>query len=177
MLVTAAALACTAGVATAVLRSAGWTVSPAFTRALAFLSAPLALAAALRSVVAIRRGPALRSFAPEDAAACGSAEASHVRAAAQIRGGLGGAGHVRPARLLLAALAWFAAAAVVACVGADGALAAQCDELLEVLTVSVAARLAFPARPFWYLERADGSVLLFPGSLRAQLGLRSAPPR
>lgn len=163
--------------ATVVLGLAGFPVSPRFLTALAIASVPLALAASIAKVVAIRRGPPLRSFSAEDAAACGEPEAAAVRAFAQVRGGLGGAGHVHPFRLLLPAVAWLAAGALAVFAAARGVDCEGVRVALEGLAVSAAAAAIFPARPFWYLEHRDGTVLLYPPALRTRMASDDASVR
>jgi hypothetical protein len=125
------------------------------------LAAPTVLAEAARALLAIRRGPRLVEFEWSDAVMCAPQDAKVVRAAAQLRGTMGGAGHLHPRRLVLAAAAWALAAA-------SGLEAIADDRLVlgawpPVLTL-VAALLAFmfPARAFYYREVTGGAVVTSP---------------
>ncbi len=135
------------------------------TKALAVAAAPLAFALAVRSAVAIWRGPPLAPFPIDYAVLRHGAEAEAIRAAAQLRGALGGAGHAHPARLVLALAAWALAGTAALCVAAGAVSGQGCTDLMVLLGVAVAVRIAFPPRPFWYRERQDGSVVLYPPSV------------
>lgn len=158
-----ASAACGVGGVVSALALAGVDVPGGVSAALAIVCAPVSLAVALRELLAIRRGPPLWSFPLRHAVVCRPEEASRVRAAAQIRGGLGGAGHLRPLRLILPAFAWIAAGALVAFTAGGSREAAALA--LAGLAASLAATLLLPARPFWYRERSDGAVLVFPPDL------------
>ncbi len=158
-----ASAACGVGAAVSALALAGVAVPGRIATAAAIVCVPVSLAAALGQLLAIRRGPPLWSFPLKHAIAFRPEEASRVRAAAQVRGGLGGAGHVRPLRLMFPALAWIGAGALVAFTAGGRREAAALA--LAWLAASLAATLLLPARPFWYRERSDGAVLVFPPDL------------
>jgi hypothetical protein len=109
----------------------------------------------------------------EDVAVCGPAEAELVRAAAQLRGTLGGAGHLHRVRLALPAAAWCAAAAA-ALAGPEVLDVAPWTTLAGVL---VTAALLFPAKAFFYREATGGRVVVHPASAREDLvRARGVPP-
>lgn len=142
------------------------------TRGLALAAAPLSFALAIRSGTGIWRGPALIRFPVEHAVLRCGAEAEQIRAAAQVRGALGGAGHVHPARLVLAVAAWGLAGTVAACAAAGAASPVPCKPMVALTILAVVARISLPARPFWYRERQDGSVVLYPPSAAARVRAR-----
>ncbi len=153
------------------LSAAGSPVAPPLVGASAAVALLLALAAAGRTLSSAWRGPSLVQFARDAAVECDPAESSEVRAAAQLRGTLGGAGHVHPRRLAFPAAAWFAAATLAGC-------ALGCPELgpgwpATLLVVALVAVAAFPAIPFWYREAHGGIVLLYPRAAFAAVVRRS----
>lgn len=151
--------------ALAAVHEVGADVPHASLAAAGAVAAALAVAAAIRTASWAWRGPVIVSLPDEDLATCGPAEAEAVRAAAQLRGTLGGAGHVHPFRLALPALAW-AAAAVAAFQGAEPVRAAPWVLLLGAAAV---AALLFPAKAFFYREATGGRVVLHPASAREEL--------
>ncbi len=140
----------------------------AVTRGLALLAALLALVMAVRTCAAYWRGPELMHFPVEYAVLCHGAEAAGVRAVAALRGPLGGAGFVHRGRLVLPLFAWLGVSAVLA-YGAIGGEMLDWRDGLELLVPFVAARVAFPARPFWYREHRDGAVVLYPASVAGRV--------
>lgn len=121
----------------------------------------LAVAAAGRTVVSVWRGPALQRFSHDEAVCCSPSQAAAVRAAAQLRGTLGGAGHVHRGHLALPALGWLAAAAF-----ALEAVSEPVESLTPLwagaaLVLGIAARV-FPARPFYYREAVGNRVVFHP---------------
>jgi hypothetical protein len=145
----------------------------AFTACVA-VAGPVALVAAIRSLGAIRGGPRVISFERREALLCDAAQADVIRGAAQLRGTMGGAGHLYPARLAFQAAAWLAA--VVA--GAE-ALSARAAGTLgpwpaTLATAAAVAALLFPPRPFWYREVTGGGVVVNPPSAAAALLARDA---
>lgn len=129
-------------------------------RGSAAIALPLAICIACRTIASVWRGPVLLRFSRTAAMACDGEAAASVRAAAQLRGSLGGAGHVHRVRLALPALAWISAAVVAG--RALGQPRAAPGWASLVLVVALCASLIFPARPFWYREARDGAVLVHP---------------
>jgi hypothetical protein len=170
----AGALVVTAvGIGAVSLQLAGRPVSASLTRGIALAALPVAIAMAIRTASAIWRGPALMHFPVEYAVLCRASEAADVRAAACLRGPLGGAGHVHRGRLVVPVVGWLLAAVVLGFVAAGAAERPECRQALVWMGVAVAARALFPARPFWYRERRDGSVVLYPASVTAHVSLRA----
>lgn len=139
----------------------------------AFVAAPIAVAGGLRAVAAIWRGPTIVDFDRGDAVPCSPAEARFVREAAQLRGLMGGAGHLYPRRLVLAAVAWLAAAAV----GVSG-LSPIIEAITGLWPVAFAVgaavvALMFPARAFFYRDTMGGGVLLSPPASAYRLKRRA----
>lgn len=127
----------------------------------AVVSLALAAAVSAINVAFVWRGPDIISFSRRDAVLCDVAEAAAVRAAAQLRGTMGGAGHVYRFRLAFPAVMWAAVAAHSAALlmGSSGRLA------LWPLAVAFPAALLtvlLPARSFWYREVTGGCVLVHP---------------
>ncbi len=154
------------------LRSAGAAIPSSTLGAASAVAAVLALAAALRTASWAWRGPLLLPFPQDDVAVCAPAQAEAVRAAAQLRGTMGGAGHVHRIRLALPVLAWASAGAVA--LAGPGLLDAPPWTML--LGVSTTATVLFPARAFFYREATGGGVVLHPASAFGEL-LRSAADR
>jgi hypothetical protein len=146
----------------------------ALTRALAIASAPLAAALAVRNAAAYWRGPALLHFPVEYAVLCYGQVAEAVRAAAHLRGALGGAGHLHKTRLLFPVVAWLAAAAALGYVALGATGMPGYRRALGVLALTLAARIILPPRAFWYRERRDGSLVVYPASIRARVSERTA---
>lgn len=141
--------------------------APAFAAGAA-ATAALAIAASLQTAWFAWRGPRIESLPEDDLTVVGPPEAETIRAAAQLRGTLGGAGHVHRHRLALPFGAW-ASAAGTALAGPDAY-----DAVLWVmlLGVFVAAALAFPAKAFFYREATGGRVVVYPAAAGGEL-LRS----
>jgi hypothetical protein len=154
------------------LTAAGFEIAPAARLACMAVAGPVALAAAARVACAAWRGPPVVAFERAEAAPCGPSDAETIRAAAQLRGTMGGAGYVHASRLLFPALAWLAALASAAELVSPRALAAfgawPCAIAISATTVA----LLFPARPFWYREITGGGVLVSPPAAAAILTRR-----
>ncbi len=116
------------------LSGAGSPIGPGLVNASAAVALMLALVAGGRTLSSAWRGPVLVQFPCEAAIECNPVEAAEVRAAAQLRGTLGGAGHVHPRRLAFPALAWIAAAAIAGCALQGTALAPGWPASMLVLT-------------------------------------------
>ncbi len=142
------------------LGAAGRPVAPGFVHASAAIALPLALVAAFRTMASAWRGPVLVQFRREAAIECDPVESEEVRAAAQLRGTLGGAGHVHPCRLVFPVLGWMAAAAVAVWALREPDLALRWP--VSGLVLALVATVAFPSVPFWYREASGGVVLLHP---------------
>ncbi len=127
--------------------------------AVALLAFPGALL--VRTIAAIWRGPPLAPFPLEAAALCSDWDAEKVRQAAQLRGTMGGAGHVHPARLAIPAAAWAAALGAVASALLGSSLALEAAWALAAVGSAIAAAI-HPARAFWYREVAGGAILVHP---------------
>jgi hypothetical protein len=151
--------------ALAAVRTAGVAIPAASLVAATAVAAGLALACAARTASFAVRGPLIVSLPRHDVVVCDPPEADAIRAAAQLRGTMGGAGHVHRARLALPALAW-AAAAAAAIAGPEPLQAAP---WLAILGAAAAATLLFPAKAFFYREATGGRVVLHPPSARAEL--------
>lgn len=129
---------------------------------------PAVLAASASALAAVRRGPRIVEFGRDDAVMCSPEDAPVVRGAAQLRGTMGGAGHLHPRRLVLPATAWAAAAGSGAEALADGALLLGAWPAIVALLAAGLA-LVFPARPFYYREVTGGGVLASPPAAAAYL--------
>lgn len=157
-----AASAWTALVVSLLVGMAGGPAAPRAIQLLASIALVVSGAQAMRTALGAWRGPVIASFPRRDAVFCEPQCAETVRAGAQLRGTMGGAGHVHPERLVFPATAWAAAALVAAALLRDPSLHAASPWTLAVLAgATVAARLA-PARPFFYREVTGGRVLVFP---------------
>jgi hypothetical protein len=158
--------------ALAAARHAGAAIPLASLAAAAAVTAGLALYCALRTASSVWRGPPIVSLPKDDVVPCDPPEAELIRAAAQLRGTMGGAGHVHPRRLALPALAWLAAAASAL------AWADPLDAAPWVALVGAAATAAylFPATAFLYREATGGRLVLHPPSARREI-VRSRPLR
>ncbi|HEX9049105.1 MAG TPA: hypothetical protein VF841_01075 [Anaeromyxobacter sp.] len=153
------------------LRGAGAGIPPPALAAVSDVAAALALAAAIHVTSWAWRGPHLAAFPRQDLVVCAPPEAAAVRAAAQLRGTMGGAGHVYRLRLALPAAAWTSAAAVA--LAGPGLLEAA-PPWVMLLGMSATASILFPAKPFFYRETTSGRVVLHPASALEELR-RSAP--
>jgi hypothetical protein len=154
------------------LEFSGYPAPLGMRRGLAVVAAPLALSLAIRNAAAYWRGPALVHVPVEYAVLCYGQIAEAVRAKAHLRGALGGAGHLHRSRLVSSVIAWLAAATVLGYMAFDGAGTSGCRRALSFLAIGLVARLAFPPRAFWYRERRDGSLVVYPASIRARVSAR-----
>jgi hypothetical protein len=135
----------------------------------AAVAAPIALAAGVQRIVYLWRGPPIVSFSRIEAVRCSAAEAEAIRAAAQLRGTLGGAGHLHRSRLVLHALASLAAGSL-----AGFALLSPKSDAGGTWSFAVVAgtgvlAVLLPARPFYYREATNGDVLVSPPFARTLL--------
>jgi hypothetical protein len=146
-------------------RHLGAAVPEASVAAASAVTAGLALAVAARTVSWAWRGPLIVPLPEDDVAVCGPAEAEDVRAAAQLRGTMGGAGHLHRGRLALPVAAW-ACAAAAALATPEPLVAASWITLLGAFAT---AALVFPAKAFFYREATGGRVVLHPASAREEL--------
>lgn len=130
----------------------------------------LAVLGAGRSVAHAWWGPAVISFRRDESVLCEPREAAAVRAAAQLRGTLGGAGHVQRGRLALSTAAWLAVGGFAwAALVERWRHAAVCCGGLALVLALVAAR--FPALPFFYREAMGGRLVVHPpGALDELVG-------
>jgi hypothetical protein len=112
-------------------------------------------------VAFVWRGPELVGFRRRDAVLCDVAESAAIRAAAQLRGTTGGAGHVYRLRLAFPAIAWAAVAAQSAGFLRSDLGPPENWPLAVVLPAALLA-LLFPARSFWYREVTGGCVIVHP---------------
>lgn len=159
---TAAAIgACAALAALEVGQAFGVAMPRASVVAAASTAAVLAATVALRHVAFVWRGPVIVSFRRREGMLCDAREAEAVRAAAQLRGTLGGAGHLFPRRLLVSALGWGAASVQALALLLPERSAGTFAPLVAVLVLGGLAVL-FPAVPFYYREAAGGCVVAFP---------------
>jgi hypothetical protein len=173
MIVAATLLSWVALVSVAVLRTAGFAVSPAMQVASAAVAIPIVLAAALGAVVSVWRGPRVIAFERSDAVRLGPVESDAARASAQLRGTMGGAGYVYPARLVFPVVSWLGALGS----GAEG-LVPGAVETAGAWPPAIAASAAlmawlFPSRPYWYREVTGGGVLVTPVSAAALVSARA----
>ncbi|HEX9309035.1 MAG TPA: hypothetical protein VF894_16190 [Anaeromyxobacter sp.] len=170
----AAIAAWTALVVVGGLRVLGVEVSFAVAATCAALAGPVAITASIQSATGLWRGPDIETFSRTEAVACApGGEAGAVRAGAQIRGTMGGAGYLYPRRLALPAIAWVAAAVA----GAEGVVPAVLAlagpwPILAALTAGFAA-FAFPSRPFYYREVTGGGVVVSPPPAAYRLAARA----
>lgn len=151
---------------------AGYPIPENVTRDLALVSAPLAAVLAIRTAAAYWRGPTLLHFPVEYALLCHGGEAEAIRGSANIRGALGGAGHLHRGRLVFPVVAWLAAAVVLAHVALGAADRQEFRRALTIWAFALVARAVLPPRPFWYRERRDGSIVVYPASIRARVDAR-----
>ncbi len=124
---------------------------------------PFALTVSIRTIAWVWRGPVIVRFPLEAAALFSGSDAERVRSAAQLRGTMGGAGHLRRSRLVIPAAAWTATSAALASTllgSSKGVTAAWA--VIAVAAAIVAS--AFPATPFWYREARGGGVLVHPSA-------------
>jgi hypothetical protein len=131
-------------------------------------AAVLAASVAVRHLSFIRRGPVIADYHRGEGLLCDARESAAIRAAAQLRGTLGGAGHLYPRRLVISAAAWAAAAlqAVLLVLPEHDA-----GRFLPVvlLGVTTAAFARFPAIAFYYRETAGDCVVAYPARICARI--------
>jgi hypothetical protein len=145
---------------------------------LAAVALAVSIALSVRTLLGAWRGPVITSFPRRDAVLCDPPGADAVRAGAQLRGTMGGAGHVHPARLVFPAAGWAAAAGVAAAVlRAPSPWAAPPWPVALAVAAAAGAALALPAQPFFYREVTGGRVLVFPPEACARLLEHAAPAR
>lgn len=130
--------------------------------AVAVVALATAVAVACRTVAHAWRGPVVVDFRREEAVMCGPAEAEVVRAAALLRGTMGGAGYVCRARVAFPAIASAVAAFIAGSALGDPTLGSVPAWPFAVLALSAGAAAAFPARPFYYREGNGGFLLVHP---------------
>ena len=135
------------------------------------LAAPFAFFAFVGTIVSIWRGPPIVEFAPEEGVRCGEQASEPVRAYAQLRGTIGGAGHVHPVRLAFPAISW-AAALVVGVRGISPALEAATPSPLTLAVAAAIGAWLFPSRPYWYREVMGGGAVVTPPEALAELTAR-----
>jgi hypothetical protein len=175
---TAAAVVAWAAVALVLVAGAAGLTLPARAVTLVWAAVLAAsLAASVRTLLGAWRGPVISSFPRRDAVLCDPPGSEAIRMGAQLRGTMGGAGHVHPARLAFPAAAWAAAAAIAATVLRDASLGFAPPWPLGVLGAAAAAALLLPARPFFYREVTGGRVLVFPAAACTRLLENAAATR
>ena len=132
------------------------------------LAAVLAAMAAIRNVAHVRRGPSIVEFQRRDATLCDARESAAIRAAAQLRGTMGGAGYLFPRRLAFSAVGWAATGVQAALLAVPEHGTATFLPLgVAVLAVLLTAR--FPAIPFYYRETVGQCVVAFPADACSRL--------
>ena len=139
----------------------------------------IALVAFAATIVSAWRGPPLVAFSAEEARMCDGEDAEPVRAYAQVRGLIGGAGHVHPPRLALPAIAWVAALVTGLKPFLSPALEIAGPFPFALASLSAVATWLFPSRPYWYREVTGGGALVFPPEVIAALmerELEGGPP-
>jgi hypothetical protein len=156
----------------AAIRHAGAGLPTTSLAAAGAVTAGLALAAAVRTAAWGWRGPPIVALPKDEVAVCDPTDADAIRARAQLRGTMGGAGHVHPGRLALPALAW----ASVAASAISWQEPIRAAPWIALLGACMAAAFLFPAKAFMYREATGGRVVLHPPSAREEL-LRSRPVR
>ncbi len=157
-----AASAWTALVISLLAGLAGGAAPPRAIQLLASIALVVSGALAIRTALGAWRGPVISSFPRRDAVFCDAQCAETVRAGAQLRGTMGGAGHVHPERLVFPATAWAASVMVATALLRDPSLRAVSPWALGVLASAAVAACLAPARPFFYREVTGGRVLVFP---------------
>jgi hypothetical protein len=143
--------------------------------ALLVLPVPVALMAIATTFSSAWRGPRIVEFSPDEATLCTGEDSEPVRAYAQLRGTMGGAGHVFPGRVALPALAWVAVlVAGVQLLAGDGRGLAGPWPVVLAIAFALGAWM-FPSRPYWYREVSGGGALVWPPeALGALLARESA---
>jgi hypothetical protein len=153
----------------ALIHAAGGSVPHWLEVICAVLAAPVALAAAGQVAAGFWRGPVIHSFSPNDAEACTPDEASFIRLGAQLRGTMGGAGYLHPARLLFPALAWVATAVEGMLVVASGVEGWVFGALATIAVAGASATMLLPARAYYYRDATGGGALLSPPTTARRL--------
>jgi hypothetical protein len=146
------------------VRAAGGSVPHALEVFCAAFAAPVALAAAGQGIAAFWRGPIIRSFSRTDSEVCTPDQAAYVRLVAQLRGTMGGAGFLYPARLLLPVVAWIVAAVEGVALLASGLGAPVFAALALVGLGSASVAILFPAGAYYYREATGGTAIVSPPS-------------
>ncbi len=124
---------------------------------------PFALIVSIRTIAWVWRGPVIVRFPLEEAALVSGSDADRVRNAAQLRGTMGGAGHLRRSRLVIRAAAWTSISAALASTMLDASKGITAAWAVAAVVAAIVAR-AFPATPFWYREARGGGVLVHPSA-------------
>jgi hypothetical protein len=159
-----------------VARRVGAAVPPRAILVCAGVAVPLAVSAALQRLVHAWIGPPVESFSQLEAVRCPAAEAEAVRTAAQLRGTLGGAGHLCRGRLLVHATACAAAATLAGAVLVGEEADARSGWHLAAVAATGVGALLLPARPFFYREAMNGELLVTPPFALGQLVVRGSSP-
>jgi hypothetical protein len=141
----------------------------------ALVGGPIAAVAALQVVGSIWRGPAIRRFSRHESVHCGAEYAAVIRQGAQLRGTMGGAGHLHPRRLVFPAVGWAAAALAGAEVLAQPAARAGAAWAAFVAVGAVTGAFLFPAKPYYYRETTGGGVVVSPPEAAVWLAERACP--
>jgi hypothetical protein len=139
----------------------------------ALVGAPIAIAGGVQALAAIWRGPTIVPFSRADAVPCSASEAAFVRARAQLRGLIGGAGHLHPPRLVLPALAWLAGGAIGVCALSPPLEAALGAWPVAISVVAALAAILFPSRAYFYRDTTGGGAILSPPSSAFRLKRRA----
>jgi hypothetical protein len=155
------------------VRAAGVEVPRPLELAAGLIASPVALAAALQSAAAAWRGPTLVAFTLGESVPLSAAEAAFVRSVAQLRGLMGGGGHVHPRRQVFPAVAWAAAGlgGVAALVEGLGRTLGPWPVVLAAVAAFVA--LLFPSRAYFYRDTTGGGAILSPPSAGFRLKRRA----
>jgi hypothetical protein len=161
----------------ALVRAAGGSVPHFLEVVCAAAAAPIAIAAAGHAIVAYWRGPTIVSFLRTDSEDCSADEAAYVRLASQLRGTIGGAGFLNPARLALPAVAWLSAAVEGLALLAPGADASVFVVLAIVGIGSAAAAVLLPPHAYYYREATGGTAIVSPPSAARRLKRLAARER
>lgn len=169
----AASLSWVALVLLGLVRAAGAEPPAAFETFAALVAAPVALAGGAQAVAAVWRGPTIVAFGRADAVPCSPSEAAFVRAHAQLRGTMGGAGHLYRPRLAWPALAWFGGAAIGPCALSGSVGRAVVAWPVGVALVAGLVAILFPARAYFYRDTTGGGALVSPPSAAYRLKRRS----
>ena len=158
----------------ALIRAMGGSVPHSLEVVCAAVAAPAALAAAAHAISAFWRGPTILSFSRVDSEVCSPDEAAYVRLVAQLRGTMGGAGFLHPARIVLPVVAWIAAAAEGAALAASGLDETVFAALALVGIGATSAAILFPPRAYFYQEATGGTAILSPPSAARRMKVRAA---